>query len=1149
MYNDEMGATAPKKCGDNSFANNEFTACEMCPVGQEKGLQSGNILCIDCAAGKYRAADFDGGCQDCAAGSISTAKSGSCTQCKPGTKEKGDRTECLPCEAGRVTEIAGQTNCEPCSDKGDLYYAKPDNTGCEVCSEGDVPTDDRSSCKKCPPGQYRDSSVTVCTDCPTPKFSALHGSPTCTDCPAGQIPITGRTACEPCPAGEYRDTETTCQPCSDARDYAAPGSSSCSRCPVGEFPNSDKSACEPCPVGMFRGDGDMKCEICQAGYHTDQKTGQEQCIKCPKGTETATISGHFGLECVDCSVGFHSAEDGTAVCVECQSPNVALTTRQSSCVLCEPGTGWATSSTCNICPAGQRSKDGLCVDCTFNEITSQEKQTECTRCEKHYHSPEGQSSCLKCDEPEPEKTMTSTTNELQWQKCVADLGPACEKQTVEGVYGTYEDIPFMRAGNEEVRDCNFDPDPKPKARFKCEIVDEESDSAELVPHYDCIKTPNTGQIESLAQPQGEITPEKTEEIANTLKSLTSSAGAGNGIGDVDAAADVIGVLADASTDVSEAATENLVSAVNSLAGGNLETEDVAKKEQISKKMVNNLKKIAQKTQVTNKLVKSANIAIMKVQPDTSAGAENKGYSFVLPDPTDLNKLDQSSDGESDSQQPSIAIQSSSAAGMSVVLLTGDAFFPSAATGKLPAGQPDAVTTELFADLEDDLAAEHGNASVEAVKYVNSVVLEIDIGEQEPGFVLNLYIKPNFQVGDTSQNLKRINDKRVQIRYMCAWYDDTKFEWVNNGCETIYDSNEPAGGVVCSCSHNTSFAVLMAAEEISPGYIAVQSMLSRVLLAGSIVGLIATIGLILPASAIVTTRSAKVNICFSISLLIASLLFFIQDFLIKDDNSGIIKLKSTGCIVYTMLQHYIWLVVFMWTIIEGFLMYLSLVQVFGSHISNYMIKFNALAYGVPIVFPLAGYFAFTRKITVAGVEVVDHQYMAETMCFLKPGTINFYALFFGPLVLSIIVNLVFFALVLKVIRGSKNSNLSDKEQLLRQLKAAVGVMVLLGTGWVIGVFMNIPAPGMQVTLQYLFIIVNASQGMFVFLFYVVLNDAVKNFWLEKFGLKTAAPKSGTNTSTATNVYANASASGANKDAEHTYSSAAEFPAKRDDNANL
>ena len=77
-------------------------------------------------------------------------------------------------------------------------------------------------------------------------------------------------------------------------------------------------------------------------------------------------------------------------------------------------------------------------------------------------------------------------------------------------------------------------------------------------------------------------------------------------------------------------------------------------------MVDNLKMIAQKTAVTNKLVKSANIAIMKVKPDTSEGAQNNGYSFVLPDPKDLNKLDQSGGGGgggSESQQPSIAVSS------------------------------------------------------------------------------------------------------------------------------------------------------------------------------------------------------------------------------------------------------------------------------------------------------------------------------------------------------------------------------------------------------------------------------------------------------------------------------------------------------------
>ena len=56
-------------------------------------------------------------------------------------------------------------------------------------------------------------------------------------------------------------------------------------------------------------------------------------------------------------------------------------------------------------------------------------------------------------------------------------------------------------------------------------------------------------------------------------------------------------------------------------------------------------------------------------------------------------------------------------------------------------------------------------------------------------------------------------------------------------------------------------------------------------------------------------------------------------------------KSTGCAIYTMLQHYLWLVVFTWTIIEGYLMYISLVQVFDSHIEHYLLKFNVIAWGM------------------------------------------------------------------------------------------------------------------------------------------------------------------------------------------------------------
>ena len=47
----------------------------------------------------------------------------------------------------------------------------------------------------------------------------------------------------------------------------------------------------------------------------------------------------------------------------------------------------------------------------------------------------------------------------------------------------------------------------------------------------------------------------------------------------------------------------------------------------------------------------------------------------------------------------------------------------------------------------------------------------------------------------------------------------------------------------------------------------------------------------------------------------------------------------------MLQHYFWLVAFVWMGIEGIPMYLSLVQVFANHISKYMLKYNTAAWGM------------------------------------------------------------------------------------------------------------------------------------------------------------------------------------------------------------
>ena len=90
--------------------------------------------------------------------------------------------------------------------------------------------------------------------------------------------------------------------------------------------------------------------------------------------------------------------------------------------------------------------------------------------------------------------------------------------------------------------------------------------------------------------------------------------------------------------------------------------------------------------------------------------------------------------------------------------------------------------------------------------------------------------------------------------------------------------------------------------------------------------------------------------------------------------------------------------------------------------------------IPVPFPLIGYFVFTKSYTVgegdSAVSLIEHNYMAKTMCFIQPETIAFYTLFLTPLCLCIIINLVFFALVAKVIKNSKSSgNISENEQML------------------------------------------------------------------------------------------------------------------------
>jgi hypothetical protein len=91
-------------------------------------------------------------------------------------------------------------------------------------------------------------------------------------------------------------------------------------------------------------------------------------------------------------------------------------------------------------------------------------------------------------------------------------------------------------------------------------------------------------------------------------------------------------------------------------------------------------------------------------------------------------------------------------------------------------------------------------------------------------------------------------------------------------------------------------------------------------------------------------------------------------------------------------------------------------------------------GIPLPIPFIGYFVFTKNYTVGSYTFTDHGYLSETMCFIRPESVTFYALFLAPIVMVILVNLIFFVLVARVIKDSKASgNASDHHQLLVSLK--------------------------------------------------------------------------------------------------------------------
>ena len=84
----------------------------------------------------------------------------------------------------------------------------------------------------------------------------------------------------------------------------------------------------------------------------------------------------------------------------------------------------------------------------------------------------------------------------------------------------------------------------------------------------------------------------------------------------------------------------------------------------------------------------------------------------------------------------------------------------------------------------------------------------------------------------------------------------------------------------------------------------------------------------------------INMC--VSLILAQLTFVIG--VTPHGGEGVV---NSGCRTAAVLMHYLFLVSFMWMLMEGVVLYVALVKVFVEHQKRYNIGFFLFSYGEPL----------------------------------------------------------------------------------------------------------------------------------------------------------------------------------------------------------
>lgn len=361
--------------------------------------------------------------------------------------------------------------------------------------------------------------------------------------------------------------------------------------------------------------------------------------------------------------------------------------------------------------------------------------------------------------------------------------------------------------------------------------------------------------------------------------------------------------------------------------------------------------------------------------------------------------------------------------------------------------------------------------------LNQIVMSIRYGNINNGtvstFENNGRMQSNFNLG--------VNE--LNSSFDCSFWIAFNRSWEDSGCIEVVEAIND-GIVSCSCSHLTSFGVLLSdagSSDLSSADDTTLSVITYIGVAISMICILATLILytIFPAA---RTFPKKV-LMHLLTMLLATLILFLIS-----SEAG---LEGDNCKALAVILHYVFLATWGWMVTEAVVLYGKFVTVFDMSNHNRIRKFAAYAYGMPLL------------IVIPSYALGNQYYGSNRFCWIDS---NFIWVVAGPVAACAVFNLGVLVQVLKSVQSlvtvSKTFEEYKSKAMMDMKLAAMGVGVLGVTFLLALIFL---ADINTSRWQYPFFIMNSLQGAFIVFSHVYMDPGLRKEINRCFQKKSPSPQ--------------------------------------------